>query len=89
MIYQHMLLRPGIFADCPTLVEFAKAFFKQQVIADMEAECKYPINNKMARWGSAYMEGPSLLVGAQPSKRTLEKAEDSCPEAKRRRFKDS
>jgi len=60
MVYQHQLLRPEILAECPSLKNFAKEFFAQEVIAKMEAECKFAINNKMAKWGSQYMDGPTF-----------------------------
>jgi len=60
MVYQHQLMRPEILAECPLLKAFTKAFFEQDVISKMEAECKLAINNKMAKWGNEYMDGPSF-----------------------------
>lgn len=58
MVYQHLLMRPQILEECPTLKEFAKNFFEQDAIAKLEADCKFAINNKMAKWGNEYMKGP-------------------------------
>jgi len=60
MVYQHQLMRPQILADCPTLKQFTKAFFAQDKVAKIEADCKLAINNKMAKWGNEYMEGPTF-----------------------------
>jgi len=58
MVYQHLLLRSEILDECPTLKAFAKAFFEIEAIAKLEADCKLAINNKMAKWGNKYMDGP-------------------------------
>jgi len=60
MVYQHELMRPQILEECPALKAFTKAFFEIDVIAKMEAECKLAVNNKMAGWGSKYMDGPTF-----------------------------
>jgi len=58
MVYQHLLMRGQILEECPTLKAFAKKFFEQDAIAKLEADCKFAINNKMAKWGNEYMKGP-------------------------------
>jgi len=63
MIYQHYLMDKTIFAKMDNLKNYAKRFFALEKIAEMEKKCELPINNKMAKFGAAYIENVDLTFG--------------------------
>jgi len=63
MIYQHYLMDQTIFAEMDNLKKYAKRFFELEKIAEVEKKCKLPINNKMAKFGAAYIENVDLTFG--------------------------
>jgi len=65
MIYQHYLMEPTIFAKMDNLKKYAKRFFELEKIAEVEKNCKLPINNKMAHFGAAYIENVDLTFGME------------------------
>lgn len=63
MIYQHYLVDKAIFEEMGNLKRYAKGFFALEKIADMEKNCKFPINNKMAKFGAEYISDVDLSFG--------------------------